>query len=90
LSFARRQKRNLPIIRFQFAQVRTIGTDERCVVMEVMTMAQQRLQTRTVHVTCPNCRSAIEVRNPERIREDFGVKCEVCGKRSIFHVKDIR
>jgi hypothetical protein len=30
------------------------------------------------------------VRNPQNIREDFGVRCEVCGKRSIFHVSDIR
>ena len=57
---------------------------------EVMTMVQQRPQTRSVYVMCPKCKTAIEVRNPERIREDFGVKCEACGKRSIFHVSDIR
>jgi predicted Zn finger-like uncharacterized protein len=52
--------------------------------------AQQRLRDRMVYVTCPNCKSSVAVRNPQGIREDFGVKCEACGKRSIFHVSDIR
>jgi DNA-directed RNA polymerase subunit RPC12/RpoP len=55
-----------------------------------MTRAEQGRRIRSGYVTCPNCRHAIEVRNPQNIREDFGVKCEACGKRSIFHVSDIR
>jgi len=53
-------------------------------------MALQRLQVRTAYVVCPNCKNQIAIRNPQSIREDFGVKCEACGKRSIFHVSDIR
>ena len=53
-------------------------------------MAKQRAQERLVFVTCPNCKKPIQVRNPAHIREDFGVRCESCGRRSIFHVEDIR
>jgi uncharacterized protein YlaI len=53
-------------------------------------MAKQRLQERPVYVTCPKCKHAIAVRNRTHIGEEFSVKSENCGKRSIFHVSDAR
>ncbi|HXD43623.1 MAG TPA: hypothetical protein VN655_00695 [Pseudolabrys sp.] len=43
-----------------------------------------------VGVVCERCRGPIVVQEPGRLAEEFSVRCERCGHRGFYAIKDIR